>query len=179
MKRIIVTYGIISGIIVAVLMFLTMPLWDSGVVNFGNGMVVGYTTMVIALSLIFFAIRSYRDNVNGGAITFWKGMQIGLVITLIASVMYALAWEVCYNTVASDFIDHMNEYRLKELTEAGGSAEEVEKMKTEMAEFEVMYSNPVIRFAFSMLEIFPVGLIISLISSGLLRKREFLPSSTT
>lgn len=179
MKRIIVTYGIISGIIVAVLMFLTMPLWDSGVVNFSNGMVVGYTTMVVALSLIFFAVRSYRDNFNGGAITFWKGVQIGLVITLIASVMYALAWEVCYNTVASDFIDNMNEYRLKELTQTGASPEKVEEMKTEMAEFGVMYRNPIIRFAFSMLEIFPVGLIITLISSGLLRKREFLPSSTT
>jgi hypothetical protein len=138
MKRIIVTYGIISGIIVAALMFVTMPLWDSGVVNFSNGMVVGYTTMVIALSLIFFAIRSYRDKYNEGIVSFWKGMQIGLAITLISSAMYALAWEVCYNTVASDFIDRMNEYQLRELTEAGGSEAEVGKMKTEMTEFEVM-----------------------------------------
>lgn len=179
MKKIIWTYGLIAGAIVAGVMFITLPMWQNGTLNFDNGELVGYTTMVIALSMIFFGVKAYRDNHLNGVITFGKGLKIGMLITLIAAVMYALAWEVSYATVMGDITDKMQEHYISEMKEGGASAEEVEKAKKQFATFAEYYKNPVIRFGMTLAEILPVGIVISLISAALLKRKEFLPVNQT
>lgn len=177
MKKIILTFGLIAGSIVAVLMIITMSFWESGVVNFDNGELVGYTGMVVALSMIFFGIKSYRDQHGRGVITFGKGVKIGLLITLIAAVMYSLAWEICYNTVASGFTEKMQAHYFAELESQGMSPEKLEKAKQDWQTFSEYYKNPVIRFFVTMVEILPVGIIITLLGAGILRKQEVLPTT--
>lgn len=175
MKKTILIYGFIAGFIVGGLMLATMPLWNSGVINHDNGALVGYTTMVIALSLIFFGVKSYRDNHAGGAISFWKAVQIGMLITTIAAVMYALSWEVSYNMImADDFIQKMTDHYVNEMKAKGATAEE---MKNMVSSFESYKNNPVIRFGMTLMEILPVGIVITLLSAGLLRRKEFLPTT--
>jgi hypothetical protein len=170
MKRVLLTYGIISGAIVSSMLLLSMPLYENGTLDFSNGMVVGYATMVIALSLVFFGVRTFRDEYNGGKISFWKAVQVGLYISLIASVMYCITWEVCYHTLASDFMARMSEYYVDEKKAAGATAEELETLRAEMNQFENMYQNPVIRFGYTLFEILPMGLLFTLVSAGLLRR---------
>lgn len=175
MKKTILIYGFIAGFIVGALMLATMPLWNSGVLNFDNGALVGYTTMVIALSVIFFGVKSYRDNHSGGAITFWKAVQIGMLITTIASVMYALSWEVSYDMIiADDFMQKMTDHYVAKMKAKGASAEEMKSMES----YFEWYKNPVIRFGMTLMEILPVGIVITLLSAGLLRRKEFLPIET-
>ena len=171
MKKTILVFGLISGAITSALMLITMPLYSSGTLNMDNGQWVGFTDMVIALSLIFFGIKSHRDNKSRGAITFWQGVQIGLAISLIAAVMYALTWEVCYTTIAPDFNQKMMAHYFEKQKAAGATEVELQKI-TKMAED---YKNPTYRFMVSMSEIFPVGIVVTLISAGLLRRKEFLP----
>jgi hypothetical protein len=175
MKKIILTFGLISGAIVAAVMLGSIPLWKSGILNFDNGQWVGYTSMVIALSVNFVAIKSYRDNYQQGSISFGKGLKIGLSITLIASVMYALAWEVSYNFFTQDFTAKMTEHYLEENIKAGATPAQLEEQKAEMKKFQELYDILIVRFGMTLMEIFPVGLIITLISAGLLRKKELLP----
>lgn len=178
MKKIILVYGTLAGVIVGAMFFVTAPLYDRGVINFDNGMWVGYTSMVIALSLIFFGVKSYRDSHSGGSITFGKAFKIGILVTVVASVIYALSWEVAYRTVSKGFSEKMKAYYVanlqKEITDEATLKIELEKQD----QLWEMYKNPVVRFGMTLLEIFPVGLIISLLSAGLLRKKEFLPEST-
>lgn len=177
MKKIILIYGLIAGSIVAAMMFITMPMYKSGTLNLDNGELVGYTTMVIALALVFFGIKSYRDNHANGAISFGTGFKIGILITLIASVMYGLAWEVTYSKIGDEFMQKMNEKYFSDMKAEGATEEELQKAKEEMQSFVEMYKNPFVRFSFTVfVEIFPVGLVITLISAAMLRKREFLPS---
>lgn len=96
MRRIIVVYGLIAGSIISVLMLFSMFLWTKDVINFDNGEYFGYGSMLVALSMVFFGIKSYRDNQNDRSIGFGKGVQIGLLISLLASLMYAVSWEVYY-----------------------------------------------------------------------------------
>lgn len=177
MKKIVIIYGLIAGTIVGGLMLLTMPLWDSGALNFDNGHLVGYTTMVIALSMVFFGIKSFRDNHAAGKISFGKGVVIGILITLIASVLYASAWEISYANMGDEFIQKMTEHYFEEMKSEGATEAELIKAREEWAEFKEMYANPIIRFAITITEILPVGLVITLLSAALLRKKEFLPSS--
>jgi hypothetical protein len=142
-----------------------------------NGELVGYTTMVIALSMVFFGIKSYRDNYANGSISFGKGFKVGILITLIACVMYGLAWEISYNRIGEEFTKRMTEKYYEDMKADGASEVELQKAKEEWESFFEMYKNPIIRFAFTVfVEIFPIGLVITLISAGILRKKEFLPA---
>jgi len=179
MKKIVIIYGLIAGTIVGGLMLATMPLWDTGALNFDNGHLVGYTTMVIALSMIFFGIKSFRDNHAAGNITFGKGVLIGVLITLIAGVMYALAWEISYSQMGDEFINKMTEHYFEEMKTDGATEAELMEAREDWVMYSEMYKNPVIRFAITITEILPVGLVITLLSAALLRKKGFLPPTQT
>jgi Protein of unknown function (DUF4199) len=178
MRKIIITFGLLAGAIISVLMILSMALWDKGMLNFDSAELVGYATMVIALSMVFFGIKSYRDNYQNGAIKFGKGLQIGLLITLIASLMYAATWEAYYQT-SPDIQAHLDKYTehyINKMKEKGASPAEVEQKVKQMAGMKEMYKNPLLRFGFTLMEILPVGIIIALISAAVLRRKEALPA---
>jgi len=177
MKKIILTHGLIAGAIVSAMMLISMPLYDKGLISLDYGELIGYTTMVIALSMVFFGIKSFRDNHQNGAITFGKGFKIGLLISVIAALMYAFAWEISYSQMSGEFTQKMSERHIEKVKEKGATEAEVQKAKEEMIKFIEMYKNPFIRFGITTMEIFPVGIVISLLSAGLLRKKEFLPAS--
>ena len=174
MKKIVLVFGSIAGVIVGGMFFATYPLHENGILTPEYGMLVGYTTMIIALSLIFFGVKSYRDNQLNGAISFGKAFGVGLLITLVAGVIYALTWEVMFNTLASDYLQKFNAYSLQKMKDAGASVAELAVKQKEMKEFDEMYKNPIVRFGFTLAEISPVGILISLVSASLLRKKEFL-----
>jgi hypothetical protein len=178
MKKIIITYGIIAGLITGGLMLATMPLFVNGTVDMKNGLWIGYTGMVIALSLVFFGVKSFRDHHAGGKITFGKGFLIGLGITLIASLFYVIAWEITFARSGEWFMQQWRDGEMDKLKTSGNTETELQVAKKKWDEFGLLYQNPLIRFGMTLMEIFPVGMLISLISAALLRKKEFLPSST-
>ncbi|HET9052703.1 MAG TPA: DUF4199 domain-containing protein [Cyclobacteriaceae bacterium] len=176
MKKIILIYGLIAGTILGAMLFVTAPLFDSGILNMENGMYVGYATMVIALSLVFFGVKSYRDQHQKGVISFGRAFQVGILITVAAAVLYALSWEVAYHTVSKGFSEKMsanyeNEIR-KNVTNETEMNEKIESTKKMM---ELYDSNPLVRFGFTLIEVLPVGVVITLLSAALLRRKDFLP----
>jgi Protein of unknown function (DUF4199) len=179
MKKTILIYGLISGTITAGMLLSTMSLYKSETLNLDNGELIGYTSMVIALSLIFFAIKTIRDKHQNGSITFWQGCKVGLLITLIASIMYAMSWEISYANMGPEFTKKMQDHYFDKMKEDGLSDAELEKEKEKMAMYMEYYKNPVIRFGVTIMEILPVGVIITLICAGLMRNKGFLPSTDT
>src|SRR5687768_7434219 len=118
MKKIILTNGLIAGAIVSSMFLISWPLFHAeGKMDLDSGMFFGYASMLIAFSMIFFGVKRFRDRHQGGVISFGKAFQIGILITVIASVMYALTWEVCYNTFASDFMDKYTTHYLSKMAE--------------------------------------------------------------
>lgn len=179
MKKIILTYGLIAGTILGIMFFITVPLHKNGIINFDNGMLVGYTTMVIALSLVFFGVKSYRDNYQRGEITFGQAFKVGGLIALVACVMYCLTWEIAYNTVSAGYMEAYGAYEQEKLKSSGASEAELQEAAKEFQKlFEVYDGNPLIRFAFTIMEILPVALVVSLISAALLKRKEFLPKES-
>ena len=176
MKKIVLTFGLISGLIAAALMWMLVTFLMNGTFTFDKGEIFGYATMIVALSMVFFGIKSYRDN-NGGRIGFWKGLQVGLLISLISALCYAASWELYYPSIGSRFMQEYTAHYIEKQKAEGLSAEEIEKTRKEMADFGEMYKNIAVRFPMSLLEILPVGIIVSLISAALLRKREVLPAT--
>jgi hypothetical protein len=175
MTKIVLVFGLISGAIAGLLMWILMTFVGSGSIDFDSGMLWGYGTMIIALSLVFFGIKSYRDN-NGGRITFLKGLQVGILISLISAVCYAATWELYYPRVGDEFMKKYTAHELDKMKAAGASEAEIETARTQGEQFMELYKNFFVRFAFSIMEIAPVGIIVTIISALLLRRRELLPS---
>jgi len=170
MSKVFLTFGLIAGLIVTILMLVSMPLMGNGTISFENGELFGYTSMIIALSMIYYGVRSFRDNHNNGVLSFGKGFQVGILIAAIAAVIYASGWEVYISTSSGDFMEQYTVQYLEQMEKEGASVTEIEEMKVEMESMAEMYKNPLIRFGMTLMEIIPVGLIITLLSAFLLKR---------
>ncbi|GJQ19850.1 MAG: hypothetical protein HBSIN02_02050 [Bacteroidia bacterium] len=177
MRKTILVYGFLSAGIIVVLGFINTKLWKAGTLNFDNGEIFGYAAMVIALSMVFFGIKTFRDKYLGGVIRFGKAFVVGLMITLIASAVYVAAWEVYWQTddeLRGTFMDRYTEHILGKLRAGGATDEQVDQKRREMDEMKKMYDIPVVRLAITLAEILPVGLLVTLISAAILRRKPAL-----
>jgi hypothetical protein len=170
MKKTVWTFGLISGGILSAMMLLTIPFMDE--IGFDRGMVIGYATMVAAFLLVFFGVRSYRDNVAGGEVGFGRALAVGSLIALIASACYVATWEVIYFNFAPDFVERMQAHTVEKARAAGESPEAIQAKIAEMEKFAEMYRNPAINAAITFIEPLPVGLIFALVSAGILSRRR-------
>lgn len=175
MKKIVLTFGLISGLISAAMLVIMVPLYMSGRIGFDKGQIIGYSAMVLAFLLVFFGIRSYRENVAGGAITFGKAFQVGILITLVSCAVYVVAWEIYYFNFAPDFGDRYSAFVIDKMRAEGASGAEITKMEAKMADFRRLYANPLFNAGITFMEVFPVGLIMTLISAAILGVRRGQP----
>jgi len=167
MKKTVLVFGLISGAISSAMMVATVPFAD----KLGHSLLIGYTTIVLSFLLVFFGIRSYRDNVGNGRITFGKAFAVGICITLISCVFYVVTWEILYFNFMHDFMDKYGAHVIEKLKAAGASAAAIEAKVQELKKFKEQYENPLFNSLVTFIEPFPVGLVITLISAAVLRKK--------
>lgn len=172
MRRIVLVYGLIAGAIVSVWLFVLVAVMrDGGNVDLTKGMVYGYASMVLAFLLVYFGIRRYRDTVGGGAIGFFRAVGVGLLIVLVASAVYVLTWQVLHFGLVPDFAERYSAALLADMRESGETAAAIAAKEAEMARFVELYRNPLFNSAVTFIEILPVGLVMTLISAAILRRK--------
>jgi hypothetical protein len=174
MKKNILIYGLIAGALVSILMLSTVNYLShcEGNVDYGTSMLIGYASMLLAFSLIYIGIRNYRDKYNDGVISFGKAFKTGMMMVLIASTIYVVAWLIDYFFFIPDFMEKYAAQTLAELKASGASQAEMDKETKEMADFARMYKNPLFNAMMTYVEILPVGLIVTLISSLILKRKN-------
>lgn len=180
MKKIVLVYGLISGLIMAAVVWMTAIAVERDAVNFEWLEVTGYASMIIALTMVFFGIKSYRDSVGKGVISFWKGVQVGLLISIISAVLYwggAMSYGIISPNFEAKFIHKFTEMTLDKLTAKGAPQAEIDQAKETIAMMERLFRDPLLFFLICLMEMLPVGIVITLISSALLRRKELLPAS--
>ena len=175
MLRTILKYGLIAGMVVGGFEVITFTAF-SGIPPLTFGMLIGYTTMLIALSAVFVGIKRHRDVDRGGVIGFWPAFAVGLGISFIAGIFYVAAWELVQAMTHMDFASSYAQAMIASEKAKGASAESLAKLSTDMATFKLQYANPLFRLPMVFMEIFPVGVLVSLVSAGLLRNRRLLPA---
>ncbi len=173
MKKNILIHGLISGAIVSGLMLFMISYMShcEGSLDFDTSMLLGYASMLLAFSLVFVGTRTYRNNQGNGFISFGKAFKIGFLIVLVGSTVYVLAWLIYYFTVQPDFIQEYSSYMLEQLEASGASPAEIERQTAEMADFGRMYQNPLFNALMTYMEILPVGLLVTLVSSLILKRK--------
>jgi len=179
MKRIVWKFGLIAGVIVAGMMAITVPLCMTQALDFSISAAIGYSSMVLAFLAVFFGIRSYRDKVGGGAITFLRALGVGLLIALIGCAVYVVSWEIVFWGFMPDFADKYAAVSLEHLKAKGASAETLAAETAKMEEFKRLYQNPFFNVGMTFMEVFPVALIVTLVSAAILRRKPGLPAAAT
>ncbi len=169
MKKTVLTFGLIGGAIMAAMMFAALPFVEK--IGFDKGAIVGYTTVILAFMLVFFGIRSYRENVSDGHISFGRAFAVGILITAVACVCYVVAWEILYFNFMPDFMDKYAGYVIEKARASGTSQQAIDAQLQQMKSFKAMYDNPFFNAAITFTEPFPIGLIVTLISAAILRKK--------
>jgi hypothetical protein len=170
MKKIVWTFGLISGAILSVMMLITIPFVSD--TSSGPGVIIGYATMVLAFLLVYFGVRSYRDNVGGGRVSFGRALAVGALISVIASACYVATWELIYFKLTPDFGAKFAAANIERARKSGASPSEVQEKIVEAQRFAERYDNPLFNSAVTFLEPLPVGLVFALVSAAVLRRRD-------
>jgi Protein of unknown function (DUF4199) len=170
-------YGAASGVIViAVIVAGIFYAGGPGGGHAFSSMWFGYLVMIIALSMIFLAIREYRNKTLGGVIKFLPAFGMGLFVAAIAAVVYVIAWETFLATTGYPFMENYTARLIEAERSAGTTGAELDAFIAQMERYKADYANPLYRLPMTFIEIFPVGLLIALISAAILRNPKVLPA---
>lgn len=170
MQKSIVKYGLISGAISDALL-LIVAIINKDKFHNEYSMLIGYSCMIAAMTFVYFGVKNYRDEQNEGTISFKQALLIGLGIMLISCVLYALMWLVIYYTMFPNFMEDMAKISLEKMQKAGASQAEIAKSTESMNQMKEWYKNPILVFLITLLEPTPVGLVFSLVSALILKKK--------
>lgn len=174
MLRYILIYGLIAGIVVGIHL-VAISVGFEGHMMGAWGMAIGYLVMLIALTAVFVGVKRYRDVDRGGVIGFLPAFGMGIAISAVAGILYVASWEVSQALTSGDFIAAYTDALIADKRAAGASAAEIARLTAEMQAFAVQYANPLFRLPMTFAEIFPVGILVSLITAALLRNPRFMP----
>ena len=169
MKRIVLTFGLIGGVIISVLMGTSLLLADK--IGSGHSMALGYTIMVASFLLIYFGIRSYRDNNLAGQISFGRAFVCGILIALITSVFYVVMWEILYFNFMPHYMDGYFAAQIHKAQISGLDPAAIAAQVAALRHSQDLYQNPWVNMAYTIMEPLPVGLVITLVSAAILRRK--------
>ncbi len=174
MKNTIIKYGLISGALSAggiLIITLIFKSYGFDQVGFDNSAYIGYSLIIVSMAVIFFGIKSYRDNVNDGQVSFKNGLLIGLGIALISCICYSLMWLIVYYNFMPNFMDDYADFSIKKLKESGASEMELAKNQAQLQEYKDIYKTPLGIFGVTLMEPLPVGILGALVSAFILKKK--------
>jgi ABC-type uncharacterized transport system permease subunit len=177
MKRTILVFGLISGVLVGAFL-IALSAWASKKHGYAD-LLLGYASMILALSLVYVGVQNFRDKYNGGSISFGKALRIGLGITLVASTIYVLVWLVEFYCFLPDFMEKYAATMVQQAKASGLSADALQKRLADIERMRVGYRNPITVILYSYLEILPVGIVISLLTALLVKRKGHPPVPAT
>ena len=130
MTKTVLTFGVISGLILSAMFVITMPFINR--IGFDKSMVIGYASMLAASLLIYFGIRSYRDNVAGGTVGFGRAFAVGALIVAVSSTLYVATWEYIWPRYMPDFYERYQEHQLEAARAKGATPAELDRQRAEL-----------------------------------------------
>jgi uncharacterized membrane protein (DUF485 family) len=179
MKKDVWKYGLLSGLALAILVAVTVPFEHH--TNARWTMAFSYTIMVLSFLIVFVGVKHYRDTECGGSITFGRGLAVGVLMMLISCACYVAMWEVLMATVEKNFAHEYTAGLVKRAQNSGLQGAALERKIAEARKFEAMYSNPLYSAAITLLEPLPVGMVMALVTAGVLRRKpeDGMPSAAS
>lgn len=174
MTKKVVQFGLAAGFINLVLGYAFSSVWMEDM-DFSTGEVLGYVSMLAALTMVFVGVKNYRDRLLNGSITFGKALGVGVLMVLVASVIYVIGWMIYYNYFMPDFPEKFLSYSIEQINNSQDyTTEQKETQIASMKSWMESYKNPLVMMGFTFLEFFPIGFLVALISAWLLSRKNLI-----
>lgn len=173
MKQIIWKFGLLSGGILLVWVTVAWLLGtDTNPKYFDSGEKVGYTIMVLAMGLVFVAVKQVRDRELGGVLTFGKALTIGTATNLIASTIFGLFNIVYLRFLSPDFLSIYSQHFRQSIVDSTLPQAEMETQLAKLDASKDLFLNPEFNAFIMFATVFLIGLAVTLIAAVVLRKVE-------
>ena len=169
MKKTVLTFGLISGAVSAGMMLATIPYVNS--MDFRKGDILGYTSIVLSALLVFFGVRSYRENAGAGRLTFGRGFAVGLLITLISCACHVVTFQILYFKLVPGLGEKYAACMVERVKASGANQQKIDQTTRQALSLKQLYDRPATNAAVTFAEVFPVGLVITAVSAAILRKK--------
>jgi hypothetical protein len=170
MKRIVLIFGAILGILMCLNLIYVVHLMYNDPDHKSND-IFGYAVQIVIMSLTFFGIRNYRNNQLNGTISFGKAFKVGAFIVLAGATLYVVFWMFYYYLAVPDFLDVFIPHAKSQIAANGATPAEIAAKTTQLENLMEMYKNPVFVILITYMEVLPVGLLVALASSLILKKK--------
>jgi len=166
MKNPILRFGLIGGIVLFILAQLQWQFVGTSM-SYNQAQIVGYLSIIFALTSIYFAVRKYREEVGAGYISFGKAFQIGSLTALIPAAFMFVSTVIFYLSYGEEF----KAWALAEMQKTTPP----EKLAMMMEQYETnqaLYDNPYFQGLIMFLTVMVIGLIVSAITAFILQKKR-------
>ncbi|HMP98823.1 MAG TPA: DUF4199 domain-containing protein [Cyclobacteriaceae bacterium] len=167
MKKNVLIYGLVLGLVLCIPWLIMVNMLYSNP-DFKSNDLLGYAILLVIYSLLFIGIRNYRNKESGGIISFGKAFKVGAYITLVAASVYVMLWLFFYYLFVPDFMEVFTQHMLYQCTTEAELADKTKEMET----YSKMYENPLFVILLTYAEVIPIGLVVSLVSALILKKKE-------
>lgn len=171
MKKYILRYGIIASLLLIGIIAVSFAFQSGDEPNYSMGEIIGYVAMIVSLSTIFVAIKRYRDYEQQGLISFGKALKIGVMISLMVAGVFVVFDALYITVIEPDWTANYQQYTVEEMQAAGASSEAIEQMNDQFKAYEGVTGVVFIQVVM-FITVFVIGLLISLISSAVLKNNS-------
>ncbi len=169
MKRTALRYGL-YGVYLLLAFCLVRFLINPHPTNFDNQEIIGWVGILLSVVFVYFGVKYYRDKENGGSLRFGEGLKLGLLITIFPALLFGV-YSVVYSEVLDPgFMDNYYAWQVAKVKSSVPAAELQQKLQDMQKERE-MFDSPLIQFVAMFLSVFVVGLIVTVISTLVLKRK--------
>jgi hypothetical protein len=166
----IIAYGVLWGLLLSVMNFAPIPFSDK--LNFAWWRKTGDALLIIGSLSAYFGIRSVREDVTGGYISFKLSVKIGLWITLVASTVCLFTWLIIFYQVSPDFPSAYGLDVINRMRSANKSDFEIRQAQELMMFYNGMLRHPMLNLLIIFIKPIPVGIVATLLSAANLFKKN-------
>lgn len=158
MKKHIFRFGLLAGVLFILWMVIAFSTIDKTKAETGNGELIGYSVMFLSFGIcMILALMMYRRE--NPEFSMGKGILLCLGISGVASVLYVAGWALTYNFIFPDFKEWWTLCLDKQFEKGMLNAKQLAQYKGMM----VNYDNPVYFTLYTLVEVLPLGILLSLI----------------
>ncbi|WP_444994703.1 DUF4199 domain-containing protein [Aliikangiella sp. IMCC44359] len=172
MQKNILKYGLISGSVIVMIPVIAGLVMGYGPETFKMGEIIGYSTMVLSLLMIFLAVREYQVSYPDEVLGFGKVLLIGCGISAIAGIMFGI-YNVIYVTwISPEFMDLYYQYYIDNIKSSGASEVEIQQQIAQLEADKQMFMNLWVNFFLMFITVFIIGFIVSVVSGVFQSKKQ-------
>ncbi len=166
MQKLILRYSIYAALTLIVIGLFNFTVLSK--MSYEVQEIAGYLSIFLSMIFVFLGIKQYRDQINGGKLSFVEGLKVGTLIILIPAIAFGLLDLVYTELINPAWKEQYYTHYLEQYKSL--PAAEFEKMKAQLKAQQDMFSSPGLQFLIMSMTVFVLGMIVTVISSLTLRR---------